>query len=304
MAVKNLECQLAMAQLRRYLTGAALSDDALEALEQHLAECRDCQLEVAEKRQELAVKNATVQPVHVATQSYAPQATIPTQAVVAIPDNTQVKAKPAKAPAVKESIGMRLIQAGLSQPWIEKIPGGARTFLLSTGLAGLLIAMSALAQNPRAWLGDTAEKAMVESSSKLTSSNSDLAKGTANFELEKYAGTDSPATNVKRTLTDNAVNREPAKSTPTVKASKPVVSKPIIASSSTKAKQKTISKLRATTSVASKRKTSISKARRTVSKPRATAISRTAKKKQSTAKPRPKPNSGVKVYDENGNVIN
>jgi hypothetical protein len=43
MSVKNLECQIAKAQIGRYLAGDALSSEAVGQLEEHIAECDECQ---------------------------------------------------------------------------------------------------------------------------------------------------------------------------------------------------------------------------------------------------------------------
>lgn len=70
MQTRNLECQLAMAQLKRYLSGTKLSDDALEALESHLVDCPICRLAVQ------AQKVHSEEPI------------LPTQAVVQTPAPT------------------------------------------------------------------------------------------------------------------------------------------------------------------------------------------------------------------------
>ena len=76
MQTRNLECQLAMAQLKRYLSGSKLSDEALEALESHLVDCPVCRLAVQ------------AQKVHT-------EPVLPTQAVVQTPAPTP---EPKKAP--------------------------------------------------------------------------------------------------------------------------------------------------------------------------------------------------------------
>jgi hypothetical protein len=50
MQVQSLECQLAQAQIGRYLAGAAFSGEALEQLEKHIAACESCKSVVDERR--------------------------------------------------------------------------------------------------------------------------------------------------------------------------------------------------------------------------------------------------------------
>ena len=53
MSVKKLECQLAQAQLGRYLVGDAISPEALVQLEKHFEVCGECQHEIKSRKQRL-----------------------------------------------------------------------------------------------------------------------------------------------------------------------------------------------------------------------------------------------------------
>ena len=114
MQTRNLECQLAMAQLKRYLSGAKLSDEAMEALESHIIECPACQLAVQAQRAQNE-KAAPVSPL--------------TQAVVQTPAPTAQSGKPV-------------------------LGGHLKTLGLSLGLATILIAMSMIANDPTKLFGD------------------------------------------------------------------------------------------------------------------------------------------------------
>ncbi|HVT11899.1 MAG TPA: zf-HC2 domain-containing protein [Fimbriimonadaceae bacterium] len=50
MQVQNFECQIAKAQIGRYVAGDRLSDEALEQLEAHITKCPDCKQSLAERR--------------------------------------------------------------------------------------------------------------------------------------------------------------------------------------------------------------------------------------------------------------
>ena len=53
MAVQDFECQIARAQIGRYLQGDALSSEALDQLEDHIAECPGCKAVLTERRKAL-----------------------------------------------------------------------------------------------------------------------------------------------------------------------------------------------------------------------------------------------------------
>jgi len=330
MAVKNLECQLAMAQLRRYLAGAALSDDALEALEGHLALCPDCQREVADRRSELVVSGQSNAPSHAVVNLPNPQviqhqqqAALQTPAVALATENAKPAPKPKNAKqetGPKQSIGMKLLQSGLNQPWIEKIPGGAKTFLLSVGLAGLLVAMSTLSQNPKSWLGESADSAIADNLVREESSK-DNSSGAARYELSKYDGANATATDkvvlgssVDRPEPKTAVansnatpntNQNVKLSEPTTTQAKPVADPAISQKPDSKARTTVEKVSRPMPKTATTTRSAITtKPRRNTTKPaaRRTWAKRTPTK--STIKPRSKPNSGVRIYDENGNAIN
>lgn len=119
MQTRNLECQLAMAQLKRYLSGAKLSDEAMEALESHVVECPACQLAVQAQR----AQNEPTTPT-----------TPLTQAVVQTPAPTGQSGKPI-------------------------LGGHLKTLGLSLGLAIILIAMSMIANDPTKLFGDRLQSA-------------------------------------------------------------------------------------------------------------------------------------------------
>src|ERR1044072_5749255 len=50
MQLQNFECQIAKAQIGRYVAGDSLSADTVEQLEAHIAKCPDCKQNLAERR--------------------------------------------------------------------------------------------------------------------------------------------------------------------------------------------------------------------------------------------------------------
>ncbi len=124
MQLKNLECQLAMAQLKRYLGGSKLSEEALEALEAHLVECPQCQMAVQLQQQK---------------PSDTPKTTL-THAVVESPAPTPASELSAEKP--------RFTMPKMA--W----RGNGKTLTLSVSLAAVLITMSALASDPTRLFGE------------------------------------------------------------------------------------------------------------------------------------------------------
>jgi hypothetical protein len=56
MQLKNLECQLATAQISRYLSGDSLCEEAVAQLEGHISRCEDCRQQLSDRRAELMAK--------------------------------------------------------------------------------------------------------------------------------------------------------------------------------------------------------------------------------------------------------
>lgn len=63
MQLQNFECQIAKAQIGRYIAGDTLSDEALLQLEHHIKQCETCKQNLAERR---AVLQAMLSPGEVA----------------------------------------------------------------------------------------------------------------------------------------------------------------------------------------------------------------------------------------------
>lgn len=135
MQVANFECKLAQAQLQRYLAGAAMSPDALTALEEHLLECSDCQAMLSQVNQPEAP-----------APTPAPFPDSPVQAPVA-----QTAAEPRK------ELTLRIPSLrGLIESAVGKTPGKGKTLALTAALAVMLVLMSTIAKDPTRLLGERA----------------------------------------------------------------------------------------------------------------------------------------------------
>ncbi|MBS1718715.1 MAG: zf-HC2 domain-containing protein [Armatimonadetes bacterium] len=131
MSVQNIECQIASAQIGRYLNGDNLSPEALKALEGHVEECEQCQARLAERK-------AALQNMLNGKSSPTPA---PTQAVVEVTERT-----PASA-AIAETLKEMLATPAPNAPTAAAVakpqgPSLTKPMIYSSALAVVLIAMS------------------------------------------------------------------------------------------------------------------------------------------------------------------
>ncbi|HRF59902.1 MAG TPA: hypothetical protein PLH94_08320 [Fimbriimonadaceae bacterium] len=115
MAVANIECRLAQAQMNLFLSGDPLGEDVLGELEDHIAECADCRRMLATKRLEL-----------LAQQAPAPAA------------------KPSKAPSKWNPLREKPTETQPESAVVEARPRTpmGKPLVYSIGLAAVLVAMS------------------------------------------------------------------------------------------------------------------------------------------------------------------
>lgn len=278
MELKNFECQLAKAQLARYLKGGAISDEALEALEAHLAECEDCQVEILKHRAEAAAQ--------------APAPTAPQQAVVETKPQ-EPAAQESDAESITKRSKFNLRDALLAK--IQNLPTNVRPIVLSTALALVLVLMSWIANDPTKVFGPRASadpKKVVASgvvkSDELTAADRERSRFTAN----------------------NPNNSNPTKTAvpPTKPAVKPVENKPnptVPAKPAVKPASKPTPRTTTKPAPHTSSRPVVNHRRTTPTKPKATTKPRkpTPKPTPRTKTP-PKPSSGIVVYDEHGKRIN
>lgn len=225
MQTRNLECQLAMAQLKRYLSGARLSDEAMEALESHVIECPECQLAVQAQRAQ--------------NEQTAPTAPL-TQAVVQTPAPTAQSSKPV-------------------------LGGHLKTLGLSLGLAIILIAMSMIANDPTKLFGDRLQSTSNPKPTENPKPKPKLA------EAPQPVVASAEATRVEKEPLDEVANPQ--------------------------------------TPVSQEEPGTIAAKQELASKPKAPEITRRPAPRSKPTRPKPapqratQPDSGIKVYDHNGNPL-
>jgi hypothetical protein len=287
MELKDIECQLAIMQLKRYLGGGALSDDSLRSLQSHLKECESCKQAL-----QTGQLNANPSPA-------------PTQAVV---DSKPSKADP--APATPKDAMMQPAIKGLAG-LMDKIPGNAKTLVLSIGLAGTLIGMSMIAKNPTSMFGPRANEVLPASTAKPTA----VASSVAEKEQEAKPETEmaSAAIPEKETPAPTKAETKPepkAEAKPEViKEPEPetitpenIVDAPPTATVTEDPKPEPVNSKAAPI----KRSTPKRIAPRTkrVSGPIQQRPRTRAQAPKQAPKPKAKPsNSGIRVYDENGTAL-
>jgi hypothetical protein len=145
MQVKNIECQIAQAQLGRYLAGEGMAGEAVRQLEIHLAKCVDCKRVLDEKRRALlatlegASTNSHPAPVEPAVPSRSetneePPRTSASRLAQAI----LAKSAVAQAPSAPASVAPSAPKSWMASNW--------KTLALAGALAAVLIATSILSK--------------------------------------------------------------------------------------------------------------------------------------------------------------
>lgn len=127
MPVQNIECQIAQAQLGRYLAGESFSPEMLVQLEGHLSKCPECKADAAKRREELRARRPEPE------TSEAPAKAAPKARRMALVDLARERSDAAKPN-----------------------PSLAKPLLYGGALAVVLIGMSYLARDPSALLGQKA----------------------------------------------------------------------------------------------------------------------------------------------------
>jgi hypothetical protein len=155
MRIQNIECQLAQGQLNRYLAGDPLSDTALTQLEAHFAECGECQAEVAMRRQTLE-SVASPSPMTPVATNEKPTAASPVPRFLV----DALRGKPdAKPKTVKPSTPTHAVIHDEREPAAQG-SSMIKPLLYSVGLAGVLLAMTAIMKDPSRVFGARAEEVL------------------------------------------------------------------------------------------------------------------------------------------------
>jgi hypothetical protein len=172
MPVQNVECQLAKAQISRYITGEAISPEAVAQLEEHIAECPRCKKLLAARRKSLMAKlDSASAPVATLDQGDEPATRALAEAPAHAPVNAVIadEGKPSVAEALRMAATEQVQRVkAMHQHAAEKRPAAPvavaaaswKPIAYSVGLAAVLIAMSAFAKNPTNLFGARASEAI------------------------------------------------------------------------------------------------------------------------------------------------
>jgi len=138
MQVQNIECQIAQAQIGRFVSGGALSPEALTQLEGHIGECAECETFLAERKAAL-------------------QAILAGGAKAAVEMPLQEPARSAGGPLarLREQLAAKVEPLEAREPKPDRRTT-LKPLILSGALALVLVAMSLLTKNPTALFGDKA----------------------------------------------------------------------------------------------------------------------------------------------------
>lgn len=157
MQVMNIECQIAQAQLRRYLAGEEMPQALVSDLEAHLKGCEDCMAAAQIERQSLAgiLSNRITGK---ARKPAAPNSPVPESPLPFLTKLSMKKLQPGKA-AIQAPADM------LDAPDDQYAPAKAprkkskisfKTVAYSLGLALILVLMSTVMKDPTAIFGPRA----------------------------------------------------------------------------------------------------------------------------------------------------
>lgn len=150
MQVQELECQIAQAQMGRYLSGDALSPETIEDLEAHFARCEACQEAIRQRRGALEKLLAESGDTPKAQEIHEPAL-----AAVSIDEPTKVPA----AFSGKQPIGLpeiNLMSESRPDTPVDFLRRNSKTLGYSALLAVTLVAMSFFIREPTKLFGERA----------------------------------------------------------------------------------------------------------------------------------------------------
>lgn len=146
MQVKNFECQIARAQITRYLAGEPLTEDMIGQLEAHVAKCADCKQVLNERKMALQAL-VTPQPKKIYRT-----------AVVEVEEDAEPEA------SARQTLSQRLVGL-LPKPKAESSKSLGKPAVYAAGLAVVLIAMSYFSKNFGSIMGPKAAQTLPQQSS-------------------------------------------------------------------------------------------------------------------------------------------
>lgn len=205
MTTKNIECQLAIGQISRYLTGGPISPTTLSQLEEHISECTECRQYLIERRE--ALQNMLTTP------------SVPAYAVAAVPvsdDEPEAEVTPDFSENKKQALmGLFGNQVPTTQAPAKKLnltkPAG-----YATALALVLVGMSYASRTVQSMMSSRTAEPVAQATSKPAPAAKFISSGTAPIPVEAAPATAQPE--VKKPV----VTQVPAAVTPTARVEAPV----------------------------------------------------------------------------------
>ncbi len=291
MRVRNIECQLAQGQVRRYLNGDPLSDVAVEQLEDHLSECPDCNEFFEDCKQELIEDRVEAE---IKEEVYAPAQTSTSSEISAIP-RFLVETLRQKRETLDKVVKPIATHAIINDVREEKpsFKSYTKPLAYSIGLAGVLIAMSTFMRDPSRVLGDRVGTALPAAKSAVVSPTALVSAQGSNSTEPKSEQPETAKTSQETNST--AIDPAPSK-TPTLKPTN-------IPDSSNSTNTKPTNTNSTSTNTASA--VTPSPRRRTTTR-RSTPTRPAARRPRTVAKPvikAPASRPGIRIYDDGGNPI-
>lgn len=150
MPVQNIECQIAKAQLGRYLQGEKMDAEVVRQLEEHVATCPHCKEELAEKRNSLlAALSQREEATHPAPEAVFREEPSPSKNLIQALQRQQ-QASAAKAATTEDAPQTAVASVPVKNPAFWK------PIAYSVCLGVVLIGMSIVGKNGVNILGDRA----------------------------------------------------------------------------------------------------------------------------------------------------
>ena len=165
MQAQDFECNIARAQMARYLAGEPFSPEALKDLNEHITKCNGCSEALEERRTKLyATLRSQPAPENVLSEAEIGML----QNVV---DDAAYESEPVPEPEKREAIA---VPTNFAKPLIY-----------SSALAAVLVAMSLFVQNPTSIFGERAAAKANIVAAKPPASKPAVAAATALYKAEE-----------------------------------------------------------------------------------------------------------------------
>ncbi|MCH7599754.1 MAG: zf-HC2 domain-containing protein [Myxococcales bacterium] len=192
MQVKNVECQIAQAQMRRYLAGEEMPTAVVSDLEAHLKGCAECMAAAQIERQSLT-NVLTNRSAGKSRKSASPDAPAPQPPIPFATKLARKRLQPGKA-AIQAPVDILDTPDEQHAPKPKKKSINLKTVAYSLGLALILVLMSTVMKDPTAVFGPRASEQNTDTP-QAASSAAD--KGETNQPTESTGAANKPQPTVE-----------------------------------------------------------------------------------------------------------